>query len=226
MQGEVGGYEDVFVDSTGLIEGTVDYTTSEDTPADTLDTLEWLEGHNIGWTGNNITEIIGIQQPVHNPLWDDYDNAYPAIVKDFSFDVGARIRPEVYKYENDIEFRKAAIVFEQGLLGDWLPPTVVLQPSTEIVTRTVGVHVVNQFIHWDFTVKMIVYATVENSAELSQSVLDDPYLKMGDFIWDTGFVGVREVDVRVPDAPNPFMWLIIAIIIGVGLYIVYKIYEL
>ena len=94
-----------------------------------------------------------------------------------------------------------------------------------MVKRTVGVHVVNQFIHWDFTVKMIVYATVENSAELSESILKDPYIKMGDFIWDTGFVGTRVVDVRVPDAPNPLIWIIILVIVGIALYIVYRFYS-
>ncbi len=222
--GEVGGYEDVFVDSTGFREGTVDFTTSEDTPGDIMDTLEWLEGKNLGWTGSEDTYNSGIQQSVITAPYGNYDNAHPATNKEFSFSVPAQLRPEVYSIKNDIELRTAAIVFEQQLFGDW-KLTVLSQPATRMIKRTVGVRVINQFVHWDFTVKMIVYATVVNSAELSQSILDDPYLEMGDFIWDTGFVGVREVDVRVLDAPNPLIWLVIAVVAGVVLFIVYRVYK-
>ena len=224
--GEVGGYEDVFVDSTGYREGTVVFTTSEDTPAETGDILTWLDGKNLGWTGSDTTYNVGIQQSVLTSTGGTYDNPNPATVKDFSFNVGTRIRPEVYRIKQDIEVRSAAISFEQELLGNW-KLTVTQQPSIQMVKRTVGVHVVNQFIHWDFTVDMIVYASVENSAELSQSILDDPYLEMGDFIWDTGFVGTREVDVRVPDEPD-IDWLILLVVIlivCVGLYVGYKIYK-
>ena len=224
--GEVGEYEDVFVDSTGFREGTVTFTTSEDTPTDTLDTLKWLEGKNIGWTGSNTTENFGIQQSAITTLWEDYDNPSPATIKDFSFNVGARIRPEIYSIKNDIELRTAGIGFFEDWFGGW-DLRVISQPATRMIKRTVGAHVINQFIYWNFIVKMIVYASVVNSAKLSQSILDDPYLKMGDFIWDTGFVGVREIDVRVPDEPD-IDWLILIIVIlivGVGLYIVYKIYK-
>jgi len=224
--GEVGGYEDVFVDSTGFREGTVDFTKTEDTPTDTGAVLDWLDSKDLGWTGVNTTYNAGIQQSVITALWENYDNPNPATVKEFSFPVGARIRPEVYAIKNDIEVRSAAISFEQQLFGDW-KIFVTLQPSTNMVKRTVGVHVVNQFIHWDFTVDMMVYASVQNSAELSQSILNDPYLKMGDFIWDTGFVGAREVDVRVPSDPADdwWIWLIVVLIVCVGLYVGYKIYK-
>lgn len=223
--GEVGSYEDIFVDSTGFREGTVDFTKTEDTPTDTSDTIDWLEGKNIGWTGSEKNYNTGIQEYVRTAPPIEKDNPDPAEVKDFSFNVPAQLRPEVYRIKNDIELRTAAIIFEQQLLGDW-KLTVVSQPATRMVKRTVGVHVVNQFIYWDFTVKMIVYASVENSAELSESILSDPYLEMGDFIWDTGYVGAREIDIRIPDEPDwlewwdEWGWLVILILVSVvGIYL-------
>ena len=222
--GEVGGYEDVFVDSTGFKEGIVDFTKNEEESEETGEILDWLEEKNLGWSGYEENYNTGIQQSVLTAPFGTYDNPQPDTVKDFTFDVSAQLRPEVYSIKNDIELRKASIWYHQELFGDWFL-TVTEQPSIDMVKRTVGVHVVNQFIHWDFTVKMIVYATVENSAELSESILNDPYLKMGDFIWDTGFVGVREVDVRLPENPDMWFLLIVILIAGVGLYIVYKIYK-
>lgn len=222
--GVVGGYKDVFTDSTGIKEGTVDFTRSEDEPDEIGDILDWLETKDLGWTGSNITSNFGIQRSVITAPPIEKDNPYPATIKDFTFNVPAQLRPEVYSIKNDIELRKASIWFHQELLGDWFL-TVTQDPTKETVERTVGVNVVNQFVHWDFTVKMIVYATVENSAELSESILNDPYLEMGDFIWDTGFVGVREVDVRPPSDPADdwWIWLIVILIVGIGLYIGYKI---
>ena len=222
--GEVGGYEDVFVDSTGFREGTVDFTKNEDASDETGKILDWLDSKNLGWTGNEKTYNTGIQQSVPTAPPDDYDNAHPATNKEFSFSVSAQLRPEVYAIKNDIELRTAAIWFHQEFWGDWFL-TVMQSPETRMIKRTVGVHVVNQFVHWDFTVKMIIYASVQNSAELSESRSLDPYLEMGDFIWDTGFVGVREVEVRPPSDPEDdwWIWLIVILIVGVGAYIGYKI---
>ena len=85
---------------------------------------------------------------------------------------------------------------------------------------------------------MAFYATIPVTAELSQTILADPYLKRGDMVWDSDFTGVYEVTLA-PTKGDPisnfFEWLgdlvfgdfigtIILILIGiVGLYIFIKI---
>ena len=227
--GEVGGYKDVFVDSTGFKEGVVNFNIDEESTSDeNADVIAWLKGKNLGWTGLNTTYNNGIQQSVitTDQTGAVYDNPNPATNKYFSFNVDAQIRPEVYEIQDDIELRTAHLWIHQELFGDW-SLDVISYPSTKMVKRRVGVHVTNQFIHWDFEVKMIVYASVQNSAELSEAILSDPYLKMGDFIWDIGYVGTREVDIWIPRDPatNWLLIIIVIIVVIVGLYVAWKIYK-
>ena len=118
---------------------------------------------------------------------------------------------------------------------------VITSPHTWTAPkRVVAVHTRNNFIHVDFTVDVEFYATIQSTAELTQSILADPYLKRGDMVWDTSFTGDYDVSVALGKRNfwellgldglfdifgDIIMWIIIIAVAGIGAYIILKFFK-
>lgn len=240
--GEVGGYGDVFTNIAGVSEGLVTLVEMDDFTTDQGDVIAWYNSRNIGWTEGSIEKGQTLQQSIIDGTQGGttFHNPKPSTIKDFTFDLYTNLQPEVYEYVQYNTIRSARIRywrwgFYAGTIETLTPPHSDIAPK-----RVTGVHVTNNFIHWDFNVDVEFYATIQSNAELTQAILDDPYLKMGDMVWDSSFTG--DYNVEVPLDKNDFWsildnlfgglfsgalgvltWIIIIIVVIVALYIFIRI---
>ncbi|MHA2033359.1 MAG: hypothetical protein ACW99Q_28645, partial [Candidatus Kariarchaeaceae archaeon] len=193
--GEVGVYKDLFPKGD-VKEGTVEFQElDDDFSATESEIINYLNTADLGWRSGDIVRGQTLQQA---RLYGDQIGAeYSNIVSSdsYTFPLGARIQPEVYemKQMNDIRYAK----IKYGAEWCWSGLFEVLEgPATKTAPKRItAVHVNNYFLHWEFEVTVEFIATVESTAKLTQAILNDPYLKAGDMIWDVDFTGDYEVDV-------------------------------
>jgi len=189
---EIGNYTSEYKNVADSQEVTVSFTNMDDTSNVVDKVLDYLESHQIGIDATRDPEpgpqlqqskVDGSQPGAtfHNP--NPIDNNY------YTFNLYTSLAPEVRKDIQTIKVTQVAIGYYDPTLFSDAYIEVAWGPYTLDQRRTVGVHTQNYVLHWDFMVDVEFLATIPSNAELTESVLSDPYLKMGDWVWDTSIMG-------------------------------------
>ena len=207
----IGEYEDRFIDINQITEGKVNFDVQTDLLPTQTKVVDYMNDAGIGWRAGSVEEGQTIQQFTIYGEGGTHPNPNPNIDKEFTFNVGMKLKPSAYEYVQYNDITKAGVLlWEWGFWSGNLD--VQYGPTTSRLKRVVAVHVVNYMIHWDYSVEVYVYATIPSTAELTQTVLDDPYLQMGDFVWDTSITG--DYKVEVPITEGAFLLAILPYLIG------------
>lgn len=225
--GEVGEYEDIFTDVNDVKGGDVDFIVLDDFNEQQQKIIDYYRDYDLGWSAGDIEKGKTLQKYMIDGAQPgaEFINQYPMTEQFYTFGLSAKIQPEVYEYVQYNELRTANIVYFHdtipfgGFAGDI---KVVVNPQTLTRERVVGVHTTNAFLHWDLIVYVDIYATIQSTAELTESILNDPYLKSGDMVWDTSIVGTQHVEVPLAKGFDimDWLWLIITIVIlALGIYV-------
>jgi len=193
--GEAGAMEDTFTNAGEITEGTVvtEYLNEGDTSGEQQAVKDKINEWELRWTYGPIIKSSNTQNWKKDT--EPEGVAYSTITYDqdtpLIFNAPVTLRPEVYQYTQKNTYRTAAIDYNV-VTGDvtsvWRGPTTKLAPE-----RIVAIHTVNPFIHIEYVVDVTFYANVPSTAELTEAILGDPYLKRGDMIWDTDFTGDYDV---------------------------------
>ncbi|MFX1502032.1 MAG: hypothetical protein ACFFDH_13800 [Promethearchaeota archaeon] len=235
--GEVGGYEDQFI-MNDVSEGTVHFQElDDDFTASESKIIAYLNTANLGWTAGSIQRGQTLQQAVVGGAQTGTEYSNPTSSDLYTFYLDTRLQPQVYEMVQYNTIRYAHVKY--GAEWCWSGLWEVLEgPAAKAAPKRItAVHVDNQVIHWEFEVIVDYYATVESTAELTQAILDDPFLYQGDMVWDVGFTGDYDVEVTPTRYSigdyfsglfgglfgNFWTILIIIIVVGVVVYIFIKI---
>jgi len=240
--GVVGAYDDIFTNIDDVDSGSVSFQELEDDfSASQSRIIAYVDSSNLGWSGGSIEEGQTLQQSMVGGSQKGVEFHNPTISDSYRFDLSARIQPEVSKYSQYNDIRAAEVKY--WTWGLWAGDMdILVSPHTYTAPeRIVAIHTENQFIHWNFEIDVEFVATVESTAELTQAILDDPFLRAGDMIWDVGFTGDYEVDIALQKRDpldifedifgdifdflfgDIFSILIVIIVVGVGIYIFIKV---
>lgn len=224
----IGVYTDVYDDINDITEGIVEFDVQADLLPDQQNIVDWYKNAGIGWSAGDIERGQTLQQSIVAAAKSTYHNPNPAVEKSYTFNLGMEIQPEVFEIVQYNTITKASIILWEW--GFWAGNIdTVYGPSTESVKRTIGVHPINQELRWDLTLDAYIYATIPSTAELTTTILEDPYLRMGDFVWDTSITG--DYDVKVPITAEPLLlglldilfWIIVIAVIILVIWIFAKI---
>jgi len=230
--GIVGEYTDDFINVVGIEEGNVRLEIfKDDLGSIPQAVVDKVNSFNLGWTAGQITRGQTYQQLIvsGSQAGATFHNPNPAEDKELTFNLNMVLQPEVYEYSQYNDIRYGHIQYDDWFLWQGTINVVSGPISKTTPKRIVAVHTDNPYLHYDFTVKVDFYATIPSTAELTEAILDDPYLKAGDFVWDTSFTGDYNVSVQLStfDIFGGWGWLILIVIIAIiiiALYIVYKVY--
>jgi hypothetical protein len=236
--GEVGSYNDYFTNVGEVDEGNVEFEALDDNfNAVEQNIIGYYQKQDLGWSAGIPERGRTLFQSYIDT--DQEGTTYHSISTEldepFTFPVAVNLQPEVFEYVQYNTITEAGIDYwawgiYNGDIITWA------SPATRNVKRVVAVHTKNNFLHWDFYVDVELYATVPSTAQLTQSILEDPYLKCGDMVWDTSFTGEYHVSTPLTQHDplealgeyilglftGSFSWLIWLIIGVVGLYIFIK----
>jgi len=211
--GIVGEYEDIFTDLSGITNGSVEIQSFDEQLPGTTDLIRYYNSQDLGFHIGDVRrgqflqnmEVDGSQPGA------TFDNVDPANNEEFTFNLFTLLTPEAYQTVQYNTIKYAGIKYDT-IFGGITP---MVGPTTRVAPlRRVAVTTVNPFIHWDFTVEVEFYATMASTAELTKSILADPYLKRGDWVWDTSVVGDYEVtDILTNVLPETITGIIIGIIV-------------
>ena len=235
--GEAGKYMDIFTDAAEIQEGTVSTEIlGQDVDSGYKEIMNAVANWDLGWRAGQIVRGQTLQQSEidTDPVGVSYDSIKFEQDTPFIFNLPVTLAPEVYEIIQDNTYRAATFTYEKSIqkLEVWTSPHTEIAPS-----RVVAVHTVNPFLHWDFYIDIDFYATMPVTAEVSQAILADPYLKRGDMVWDSDFTGVYDV-IYAPTKGDPisnfFKWvgnlfsglwgiIILIIIVAVGVFILIKV---
>ena len=221
----IGDYEDRFININDIDEGKVSFPVLADLLPTQTAVVKWYENAGIGWQAGSVEEGQTLQQFIAYGGGGTYQNPNPNIDKEFNFNVNMKLQPSAYEYVQYNDLTVGAItLWEWGFFAGNID--TLHGPATHSLKRVVAVHTVNHKIHWDYEVEVLVYATIPSTVELTQTVLSDPYLRYGDFIWDTSITG--DYDVQVPIVVGSkelialVIWIVIIIVIILAVYIGFK----
>ncbi|MFW9973314.1 MAG: hypothetical protein ACFFDF_24230 [Candidatus Odinarchaeota archaeon] len=218
--GNVGEYEDIFTNAAEVEKGTVTLRELDDNFGSSIQKLvDYYNSKELGWEAGDIVRGQTLQQFVvgGSQKGATFHNPSPANDKSFRFKVNAQLTPEVYEYCQYNRIRYAEIKYWHWGWYDWSGNNIDPLEGPKWINapkRITAIHTRNPFIHWDFIVKTRFYATIPSTAELTQAILNDPYLKRGDMVWDTSFTGDYEVEIPLT---NPDIWDILDGLFG-GLF--------
>ena len=235
--GEAGKYMDIFTDAAEIQEGTVSTEIlGQDVDSGYKEIMNAVANWDLGWRAGQIVRGQTLQQSEidTDPVGVSYDSIKFEQDTPFIFNLPVTLAPEVYEIIQDNTYRAATFTYEKSIqkLEVWTSPHTEIAPS-----RVVAVHTVNPFLHWDFYIDIDFYATMPVTAEVSQAILADPYLKRGDMVWDSDFTGVYDV-ILAPTKGDPisnfFEWvgnlfsglwgiIVLVIIVAVGVFIFIKV---
>lgn len=231
-EGECGEYTDEFIVDND--EVSVVFVDEEGYSDQASSVITEINKHDIGVKQDPEIKLAGtIYQSISDGSQPGatFHNADPTDDEYYTFQLGCRLAPEVRYYNQKIYRTYLSLGLHYPIFRD-MEIRKTAGPSTIEHTRITGAHVYNQFIHWDMTVTVYFYATVESTAELTQSILSDPVLKMGDWVWDPEFVG-KDITVSIYtktllDMIWEFIWaflgpIITILIVGIALYIFIKV---
>jgi len=222
--GECGSYDDRYTE-VKMDEDYVKFTTVEGEyyAGTTIKILDWLNEKKIGHgIPINLTE---------DPTLDGHDGVFDLTFKglpfpgtnenEMIFNLPIHIQPQVTVKRQYIPYTWGELKFYDCCKK--IKPTPVA--GTDSVPRDLSIHVYNVFVRYDLEVKTDLFMDCQFTGELSESFLDDPNLIITDRIWDTTlWQTTPEYKPLPPDIPW-WMWIIIACIVGVGIYIVYIFYK-
>lgn len=142
---------------------------------------------------------------------------YPSSNQPVIFNEHIALRPEITESIQEFEVRDAGLVSD-GLFG-W--DDVERNPSTKEVDRVRSAHVYNQFIHKEYKVSVNFLATIQLDAQMYESFLADPYLKLGDWLWDNELGGTTDVVVVPHDSGIEMFWAVLGdMLFGSGGWII------
>ena len=213
----IGDYEDHFIGINNIDEGKITFTVLTDLLPSQTAVVDWYENAGIGWQAGPIVSGQTLQQSVIYGGGGTYQNPNPNINKEFTFNVNMELKPSAYEYVQYNDITKGSIIlWEWGFFAGNID--TVYGPSTQSLKRVVAVHVINHMIHWDYTVEVYVYATIPSTAEITETVLSDPYLRYGDFVWDTSITG--DYDVQVGIVVGSMLLELLPWIIGIVIVII------
>ena len=239
--GEVGGYGDLFTNVNDVTEGKVTFTAlGDDFSANERAVIDYYNNRNLGWKAGDIEKGQTLQQSMIGGSQRGSEFTSAQSLSSYTFSLNTQLQPEVYEFVQYNDITSARILYYAwGFFAGNID--TVYSPATRQVKRIIGIHTINNFIHWEFEVEVEFYATVQSTAELTSAILNDPYLRAGDMVWDSSFTGDYKVDTILTQQDNVFdvigeffedlfgslsgiiNFVIMIIIIAVGLYIFIKI---
>jgi len=194
--GNVGEYTDRFTNVADVKKGSVTFKElDDDFTASESKVIAYFQNSNLGWTAGAVRRGQTIQQSVIGSSQTGTEFPSRSIGETATFNLNARIQPEVYEYVQYNKIRYGTIRYWTWGFFAGNIDTLVGPAEKSAPKRVTAIHTTNSFIHWDFEVTVEFVATVDSTASLTQSILADPYLKAGDMIWDTSFTGDYKVDV-------------------------------
>jgi len=216
--GECGGYEDRYTDAA-MDEEHVEFTTltGEYYAGTTLKIVEWLNEQQIGFDDPIDIGEISIRSSLIDLSFKGRD--YPGTNEnEMTFNVPVHLQPGISTNRQQIPYKWGDI---------WWYDCCKKFKGTPVagdgsIQRDLSAHVYNVFAHYDFEVKTDLFMDCQFTGELSESFLEDPNLIISDRIWD-GTVWGETPDYMLPPADIPwYIWILIIFIIGIGVYVGYK----
>ena len=214
--GVVGSYEDIFTDISGISEGKVELISFDEQLPGPTSLINYYNSQDLGFHVGNVMKGMTYQnmEAGGSQKGATFDNVDPANNEAFTFNLFSLLTPEAYETVQYNTIKYAGILHD--VFTGFIVPTV--GPATKVAPlRRVAVKTVNPFVHWDLTVEVEFYATIASTAKLTESILSDPFLERGDWVWDTSVVGDYEVQVILP---NVLTEIIMGIIIGIIVIVV------
>ncbi len=200
----IGVYNDTFENLSNIDEGKVSLVEMDDFDSDQQKIINYYNDYGLGWQAGPIQRGATITQSKvgGSQIGTGFNNPNPANNRMFTFDLYTLLAPETYEYVQYNHIRKAGVVFwEWGFWAGNLD--AVYGPASSVAPkRVVGAHVCNFALRWTFDVDVEFVASIPTTAELSRTILNDPYLIMGDWVWDGSIVG--DYDVEPPLDPYTF----------------------
>lgn len=147
----------------------------------------------------------------------------------YSFDLEMRIKPAISYSAQNVDVRWAQIEWDYqdfpfNPAGVW----VMEGPRTDVYPRYPSVHVTNRYVHQEFNVEVNFIASMQFDPVLGGVILEDPFVRAGDFIWDESLMGTSDYTIvqytPLQDLTDYLLTSVLPIviliaIIGVGIYI-------
>lgn len=231
--GEIGTYTPEFKNIADSQTIEVSFAATKESPT-SQPIIDYLNDHNIGVDATAIPRAGAtyVQSEVGgDQIGATYHNPNPVENRFYTFGLGTNIVPDVYNYIQTVTVTQVSIGVHYPLLSD---PYLVITygPKETDYERIVGAYTQNYFMYWNLEVEVYFYATVQTTAALTEKILSDPYLKFGDWVWDTSIMGGK-VDIIFETEPwwnrifggliNFIIFIIVMVFVIIGLYIFIKI---
>jgi len=224
---EIGVYDNTFVDVLQNQELEVSFTDLDDTSNENQMVINYLNSHDIGIDATADPVGTRLSQKVLDASQEGstFHNPNPAENELYTFNLYSRIAPEITKYTQPVKKTQVSLGVLHGLITEL---KVTYGPSTTYIPRCVGVYIQNYYLHWKLTVDVELYATIPSTAELTETILHEPALELGNWVWSTSIMsGDVNITLQTKDSldiiwqvVNEFLWIIITIVlVAVGLYI-------
>jgi len=216
--GECGSYEDRYTDGE-RDEEYVEFTTLEGEyyVGTTVKVLDWINEKKIGvGIPINLTgePTLGGHDGVFDLTFKGYD--FPGTNEnEMTFNLPIHIQPQVTVKRQYIPYTGGDLKYYpccgkiKGTPVTW----------TDSVPRDLSIHIYNVFAHYDLEVKTDLFMDCQFTGKLSETFLDDPNLIITDRIWDTTLWQKTPEYLILPQILPWWMWLLIILIIGVGVYL-------
>jgi hypothetical protein len=235
--GTCGDYKDIYTDRD-FKAANVDFDQFMEQAPTNHEALRRVESYGLGVVPGPIRDKVQIQQRKADTRIVTDIEINPISNAPLIFNEMIVLRPEITKSVEEFAVKDCAFEYAANTGTS----TVFTGPLTHEKDRIRSVHIYNQFIHKEYKVEVVFLSTVQLDAEMYESFLGDPYLKMGDWLWDEEIGGVSDV-VVVANQPittqliEGFMaqlgdlfglggiltWIIVIIVAIVGIYIFIKI---
>lgn len=151
----------------------------------------------------------------------------------YSFDLPLRIKPAISYCAQDVNVRWAQIEWDyEDVWGNPAGVWVMEGPRTDKYQRYPSVHVTNRYVHQEFNVEVNFLASMQFDPILGGVILEDPFVRAGDFVWDESLLGTSDYTIVQYTPVQDFFDMLLTtalpiifviIIIGVGIYVFMKI---
>ena len=151
----------------------------------------------------------------------------------YSFDLPLRIKPAISYCAQDVNVRWAQIEWDyEDFLANPAGVWVMKGPRTDTYQRYPSVHVTNRYVHQEFNVEVNFIASMQFDPILGGVILEDPFVRAGDFVWDESLMGTSDYTIVQYTPVQDFFdmllttalpIILVILLIGVGIYVFMKI---
>jgi len=186
ISGECGSYQDEYTNQE-VKEKQVSYKKMFDDTPDNKEAYDAVLEHDLGVFPGEYRKVT-IQNEIIDttPAGTTYTNSGPGA---YIFSDLYTMRPRIEITKQQYEIRRAGIRTDYF----WQLFQVLENPNTLQRSRIASVHLYNAFIRKTYEFEVNFLATVKMDAQEKETFLDNPYLRMGNWVWDAEFEGTDEV---------------------------------